>query len=112
MDLFMTNPTTINTIDIQSLIFQKDPKRFSSFSFKSETRLQRIADINIHKKPKIASEYLLITIEAINLNKVPKSFTNGDGNLSAHVDQGKTMNLYPKGCSMESKFIESGLWMP
>jgi hypothetical protein len=65
----MTNSTTNTTIDIQSLIFHKELKRFSSFSSKCETKLQGVADFNIHKKLKKAFECLLITTDVINLNK-------------------------------------------
>jgi hypothetical protein len=108
----MANSTTITAIYVQSFIFQKDPKRLTSFSSKRETWLQRFGDFNFHKKPKITSECLLFTTDVINLNKLTKSFTNSDGNVSSHVDQGQTMNLNPERSSEESEFIESGLWLP
>jgi hypothetical protein len=47
----MANPATIRAINVQSFMFQKDPKRLTSFSSEREVWLQRIEDFNFNQNP-------------------------------------------------------------
>jgi hypothetical protein len=93
---FMPNSATGTAVDVQSLIFQKNVQRFSTFSKENKTWFKGNANIQLHQEPQVASERLAICTGVFNFNKIPQAFANGNGSFDGHIDKGKTMNLDPE----------------
>ena len=93
----MANLSMVCAINIQPFILQTDPCGSSTFSGEEKARIQRLADININKKPKKATKRGVNTTDFFNLQKVAQTFPDSNGTFYGHVMQRESMNLNLEG---------------